>query len=107
MDDKRLQEETRNNWYSIDLEKRKAIVAMLRIELDMDSFRAVMEENPVGWSIGWWHFSQGMGIRNLLREKGFKDQDLPEVEYPDGYVACNWDDFYTAALEAAAGVIDV
>lgn len=112
MKDKELTEFTRENWYRIDKAKREEIVAMLREELKMDSFRKVMEKNPHGWATeGGWHFMQGMGIRNLLREKGFPDGILPPVLYNDDDGPAdevrNWDDFYTAALEAAAGVIDV
>lgn len=107
MNDKQLTEFTRANWYRIDKEKREEIVAMLRKELNMDSFRRAMDADPHGWSTkSGWHMFGGMGIRNLLREKGFTDDQLPKVAYPHGE-AQNWDDFYTAALEAAAGVIDV
>lgn len=116
MTDKELQEYTRANWYRIDQNTREAIVQMLREELNMGSFKEQIEANPVDWSTkGMWHFGQGMQIRNLLREKGFADQDLPGVPYniaPFGgdekiEEMHNWDDFYTAAIEAAAGVIEV
>lgn len=47
------------------------------------------------FDIPFFHFSWGMGIRNLLREI-FLDEELPEI---DG--ARNWDDYYMGALLAA------
>jgi len=99
MDEEALTKWCRENWYKLDQSVREAIVAMLRKELKMDSFRKEMDKNPYGWCSGYWHFGQGMAVRNLLREKGFSDNILPEK--------CDtWDDVYTAALEAAAGVIE-
>jgi len=46
----------------------------------------------------WWaesHFHWGMGIRNLLREGGFKDDQLPDQ---------NWDDYYIPVVELAVGI---
>lgn len=117
MNNRKLTEWTRENWYRIDKAKREEIVAMLRKELNMDSFRIAMQKNPYGWPTkDMWHFGQGMQVRNLLREKGFTDDQLPPVPYEIALEGGgskhieevrNWDDFYTAALEAAARVIDV
>lgn len=41
------------------------------------------------------HFGFGMGVRNLLRENGLKDNLLPDK---------NWDDYYVAVIEYALGL---
>lgn len=45
------------------------------------------------WAQNGWHFSQGMQIRNLLREVA-TDEEIGE----------NMDDVYVDAIEVAAGV---
>ena len=58
-----------------------------------------------------WHFGPGMAIRNLLRSAGLRDEVLPrhamDAFYGQGAGIQNWDDYYIAAVEAAAGVRDV
>jgi hypothetical protein len=44
-----------------------------------------------------FHFSEGMAVRNLLRDV-LRDEQLPPVEYPDGPMR-NWDDYYMGALD--------
>lgn len=46
------------------------------------------------WAIPY-HNSWGMGVRNLFREEGFLDKQLP-----DG----NWDDYYVQVIEFALGL---
>ncbi len=56
---------------------------------------------------GWWvphHHMFGTQIRNLLREVVVDDQ-LPPVDYA-GQLVCNWDDYYVAAIEEAAGITE-
>jgi len=46
----------------------------------------------------WWvesHHFWGMGIRNLLRDGGFLDDQLPDK---------NWDDYYIPVVELAVGI---
>lgn len=108
MNDKEVTEFCRRNWYTLDVDYRRLVVAMLQNKLDIESYQKAMADDPHGWSVkGGWYMFGGMGIRNLLREQGFIDSDLKPVEYPDGGTYQNWDDYYTAALEAAAGVIEV
>lgn len=60
------------------------------------------QEHEMRWS---WHMSGGMALRNLLRDKGFRDDELPGLpEFYDGADISTWDDFYVQALEAAVGV---
>jgi hypothetical protein len=44
-----------------------------------------------------FHFSEGMAVRNLLRDV-LRDEQLPPVEYPVGPMR-NWDDYYMGALD--------
>lgn len=59
-----------------------------------------------------FHMNGGMGIRNLLRSHGMRDERLPLVPEAKRYYGDsvdkfgNWDDFYVSALEAAALVED-
>lgn len=56
-----------------------------------------------------WHHSGGMAVRNALRGEGFKDEELPPFDeyYGEGTNVRNWDDYYVACFEAAAGIRDV
>ncbi len=77
-----------------------------------EMIRAAHEANPYDWyvrdllglklddqaspRIPWpFHLRQGMAVRNALREAGLLDAALPKN---------NWDDYYIAALEIAAGI---
>lgn len=108
MNDKELQEFTRRNWYTLPEDFRKKVVEYLQTELDVKSYREAIDNDPDSWCLkDGWHMFGGMGIRNLLRENGFTDDKLTDVEYEGGNKYKNWDDFYTAAIEAACGVIEV
>jgi hypothetical protein len=56
-----------------------------------------------------WHHSGGMAVRNVLRSQGFVDAELPPFDqfYGEGTDVRNWDDYYVACFEAAAGVRSV
>lgn len=69
-------------------------LAMLAHELsglDGRSIRDMYEENPTGWMVPY-HFSAGMSIRNLLRDRGFGE---------DYFNVDNLDDIYVALIEEA------
>jgi len=56
-----------------------------------DQIRMAILSDPDEWSVPY-HFGWGMGVRNLLREKGILDNELPSG---------NWDDYYVAVVEDA------
>jgi hypothetical protein len=60
----------------------------------LEETRKLYKEDPVHW-ISPYHFTTGMAIRNLLREKVCRDDQLPSG---------NFDDYYVQLLEIAAGV---
>jgi hypothetical protein len=73
---------------------------MLREELKpvMKELKDRIKENPDGWLMGrkgeWpLHLNWGMGVRNLLRDKGFGEKELG-IE--------NLDDYYLQIVELAA-----
>lgn len=66
------------------------------------------EDAPVSFP---WHMGGGMAVRNLLRNNdtdSIPDAELPDLSElygePPGSDIRNWDDFYVAAFEAAAGI---
>lgn len=78
-------------------EVRAESVRILREELseeDLEKVRIAHATDPLGW-IGLEHMFWGMGVRNLLRRRGLRDDVLPSG---------NWDDYYIQAIEAAAGL---
>jgi hypothetical protein len=95
-----LQKFAEDNWARVPDDKRKACVEHLREILPQDLTDYVKQSFTDLHS--WFHFSEGMAIRNALREV-MKDDELPKVKYPGGgdYEYSNWDDFYMAALRQA------
>ncbi len=94
-----------DNWVRIPDETRAMLRDHLRARCDEVLFhdvRVLSTANPDGWMVPHHHFD-GMKIRNILREV-VRDDALPGVEYQGGTIAHNWDDFYVAAVEDAAGV---
>lgn len=65
-----------------------------------------IEKGVGNWLPLFWHHSDGMAIRNLLREHGIRDAELPGLpEVYDGEdYGGNWDDYYVQCLEAAVGL---
>jgi hypothetical protein len=103
MDKKTLQEFAEKNWARVPDDKRKACVEHLREIMPQDMTDYVRHSFTGGDELhAWFHFSEGMGIRNALREV-MKDDELPKVKYSGGgdYEYSNWDDFYMAALRQA------
>ena len=63
--------------------------------IDADTWVAVgnaIAKDPAAWWVGH-HFGWSMGVRNLLREKGFTDKESKSG---------NLDDIYIPLVEAAA-----
>ena len=74
-------------------EVKAPALAMLVVELEptLLDIQKAYAEDPEGWSVPY-HFFWGMGVRNLLREKGFGE------EY---FHIHNLDDIYVALVEEA------
>lgn len=104
-----LEEYHQRRWEGLDPELRDEAVGYLLAELPDEllkevrsAYRAYGEEWMNRMHEDWdeedrmfytFHFSEGMGIRNLLRDI-IKDNQLPSG---------NWDDYYVEALLRAAG----
>lgn len=88
-------------WLELPEDFRTRVTTYLKENLSpefLNGIREAFKENPEGWwSRSGWHFGQGMSVRNLLRRRGFRDEQLPTG---------NWDDYYIQAIEDAAGVIN-
>jgi len=75
-------------------------VAILKAEIPASTLALVKSEirkRPLDW-IAPVHFGWGMTVRNLLRNKGLRDDLLPDK---------NWDDYYAAVIEIAVGERDM
>lgn len=111
-------------WAKLPVSIRRRAVARLKAGYDPEFFndvrRLVEERGFEDWMPVGWHFGQGMQVRNLLRSDHkvpkvvrkaappIKDSELPTLREFYGDEACgNWDDFYQAALEAAAGLREI
>lgn len=84
----------------LDPEYRDRCVSYLRTKIPSEVLcrvYAMYNDDPVNWSVEF-HFSAGMAVRNLLRNGGFTDNQLPSG---------NWDDYYVPILELAAGCWEV
>lgn len=80
---------------------------------ERDEMNALMPEGTDLEEFGWpetqsAHHFFGMHFRNHLRDPergaGILDDDLPEAPYENGQTHKNWDDYYVAVIEAAAGL---
>ena len=106
-----LDQHSEENWEQVDESRRKQAVQELQtwltnvhpdvIERWKDQYR---RGKQIGCDDPWFHFGQGSAIRNTLRN-AVPDDKLPWVEYPGGKRYKNWDDFYTAALREALGLV--
>ena len=109
-----IDQHSEENWeqfVSTDPARSKNAVDELRTWLDQqnkDTVERWRDQYRRGKQIGcddpWFHFGVGMAIRNVLRT-AVPDDRLPWVQYPGGRQAKNWDDFYTAALREALGLV--
>lgn len=82
-------------WAELDPEIKRRAVFLLKEEIApecLNEWRQLMEADPEHWPVEH-HFMAGMSFRNLLRKR------IVDRELPTG----NWDDYWVAALEAAAG----
>jgi hypothetical protein len=74
--------------YAQYADRKAPAVEMLRNELAdsvKDEIRAAIAADPSHWAAPY-HFFWGMGIRNLLREKGFGEDYWPIWNLDDIYV---------------------
>lgn len=126
IDDRDLQSWHESAWKLLPVESRRRAVAILQDIVpseDFEACRTAYAEHGSDWPDNepWsslidygdgnmfrnsWHHSGGMAVRNILREQGFKDVELPPFDeyYGEGTDVRNWDDYYVACFEAAAGV---
>src|SRR6266576_3946149 len=97
-----LQQFAEDNWQRVEPEKRKLCVEHLRSLFSPEDFEFFKKAFEIGEFGSWFHFAEGMAIRNALRDV-IKDDELPGVKYSGGdtYEFKNWDDFYMAALRQA------
>jgi hypothetical protein len=72
---------------------KEKIVSLLREKIanDIPAIKAEIEKDPINW-LAPYHFSWGMGVRNLIRQSGFSDALTPLK---------NWDDYYGGLVELA------
>lgn len=101
------------DWLKLEPEEQKEIVGFLKSELPdeikegvkkawdqygEDWMHHVFEDKmgPEEYEFYTFHFMQGMGIRNLLRQL-IKDEDLPTE---------TWDELYVPALLRASGCLE-
>lgn len=109
MNDEEFQKLHDERWRELPVEikeRAKQIILAYYEPSAIEQARNMHKADPVHW-MAPYHFNFGMGVRNLLRsgslgEKqtgidGISDSELPSK---------NWDDYYVAALEYAAGVRD-
>lgn len=108
-----IHEAEERDWDLLDPDMQQEVVGYLRAELPVELLSEVKkahDEHGVKWMdymhANWhdedrmfysFHFSEGMGIRNLLRQI-IKDGDLPGSPEQK-----NWDNFYVPGLLRAAG----
>jgi hypothetical protein len=71
----------------------KSVMVLSELHPMMEETKELYKEDPVHW-VSPFHFSTGMAIRNLLRDKVCLDDQLPSG---------NWDDYYVQLIEIAAG----
>jgi hypothetical protein len=80
--------------YELDpLIVKESVKVLSELHPMMEETRELYKEDPVHW-ISLYHFTTGMAIRNLLRDKVCRDSKLPSG---------NWDDYYVQLVEIAAG----
>lgn len=87
-------------WEKLDPSIKQRAIAILRRELGPevldDLAKRLLVRGP-DWYISH-HMGWGMAVRNLLRQHGIRDEELPPgTAGPEG----NWDDYYGAAVNAA------
>lgn len=83
------------NYYSLPPEKRKVAEEGLRKTLGPENLIWVLDKLTDKGTVmdGYFHFSGGMAVRNILRENGHGEEFF-EID--------NLDDYYEGLLEKAA-----
>lgn len=102
LSDKEFQEFHNKMWAELDPDVRSRAIAVLKQEFPETVCARIREEytkNSATWATKY-HFGWGMGVRNFLRSN--PTDSIKDNELPSG----NWDDYYVAAVEAAAGIRD-
>lgn len=95
-----LHELERENVRKMKPEAREKALQILRDNL-LDAVKAKVKEAYKKEPDDWWvsyHFSWGMGVRNLLRQKGASEKELG---------IDNLDDYYIVLVEQALGLEDL
>jgi hypothetical protein len=92
-----IYKKSRDNWDKVPVEIRNLCLDALRAEISPETLAAWKMLHRSGEQfVG--HFSNGMGVRNILR-RHVPDRELPPVIYPRGFHSTNWDDYYLGALQ--------
>lgn len=100
------------NWMKVPYQQRQACLRHLKAYIPPELLEEWKREYTTNFSIGHndvrFHFSTGMAVRNLLRDR-LRDEDLPAItqrHLPRRWwglgprpTAKNWDDFYMGALQ--------
>jgi hypothetical protein len=111
-------------WAKLPFWQRRLAVERLKAGLSPTSgfapptaladWSALISEHGLGeWLPLYFHFSDGMAVRNILRSNHagppelrrlpvILDEELPGMDY-DGHEQHNWDDTYVQCIEAACG----
>lgn len=83
----------RDNWSKVPEEQRKKCTDHLVACLPQ-SLLLFWKTNGFP---SYFHFYSGVTVRDILRQV-MADDELPPISYADG-PSCNWDDYYTGALD--------
>lgn len=75
------------------IEKSKLVLLDAIRPEEREIIKKEIDDNGCVWC-SQYHFGWGMSVRNLLREKVCKDDELPIQ---------NWDDYYVTLIEYAVG----
>lgn len=104
MSHEELQQYAEDNWSRVPAEKRELCVRHLRslIWEDRTTLQEWFKKDEFPM---FFHFDGGMAVRNALRDV-MRDEELPRIDYGNGFYEQNWDDFYMAALRQAVAPKD-
>jgi hypothetical protein len=87
-----------SRYLELSVEIRDTALSILGKYISAESYEMVVEDYQK-WGERWWleaniHFHWGRAVRNLLRQQGIPDNQLPSG---------NWDDYYLPLIEVMAG----
>lgn len=98
----KLDEWCLENFRKLTFRQRESCFQVLKVNTPGDMLAKWRDQYSRGMRIGshdlGFHFGVGMQVRNKLRAV-VRDEDLPPIQYPDGQLYRNWDDFYMGALQ--------